>query len=249
MCGRYTSQSPPDVIADYFHVDEVVAPELGVRFNVAPSQDVYAVAQRHGVRRLGSLRWGLVPFWADDPKIGNRMINARAETLATSSAFKRSFARRRCLVPADGFYEWQAVPGAKRKQPYYIRRRDGQPLAFAGLWEVWRPKDAPEGDEESRLSSCTIVTTDANELLAPIHDRMPVILPPGVWDEWLDPDNEDVDRLSRLLVPAPEDLLELIPVGPDVSKVDNEGPHLIERVDPVEAAPPDVQQGLFPDPA
>ena len=226
MCGRYTSTTPPADLAAYFDVDEVVAEEQPPRYNVAPTDPVYAVADtKDDVRRLGTFRWGLVPFWADDPKVGARMINARAETLLDKSAFRDSFERRRCLVPADGFYEWEAVPGAKKKQPWYIRRADGDVLAFAGLWSSWRPKDQPDAP---RLVTCSIVTTEANAAISGIHDRMPVVLPPEAWDAWLDPGNDKVDDLRALLVPAPAELFELTRVGQDVSSVRNDGPHLIE---------------------
>mgnify|MGYP002150091963 FL=1 len=171
------------------------------------------------------------------PAIGTKMINARADGLATKSAFKDSFARKRCIVPADGFYEWDQIPGQKVKQPYLITRRSGEPLAFAGLWASWRPPGV-EGDEH--LRSTTIITTTANDLMQRVHDRMPVILPARAWDEWLDPTNHDVEALGRLLVPAPADLLTMRPVSTEVNNVRNQGPHLI---DPVEAPP--VQGSLL----
>ena len=230
MCGRYTSTTPPADLAAYFHVDEVVADEQPPRYNVAPTDEVYAVADSSdAVRRLGTFRWGLVPFWAEDPKIGARMINARAETLLNKSAFRESFERRRCIVPADGFYEWEAVPGQKQKQPWYVRRADGDVLAFAGLWASWRPKGQTDRQRDrQRLVSCAIVTTDANEAVGRIHDRMPVVLAPDAWDAWLDPANDRVGDLLDLLVPAPAELFELLRVGPDVSNVRNDGPHLVE---------------------
>jgi putative SOS response-associated peptidase YedK len=197
---------------------------------VAPSQQVYAIAERRPreegeepTRQLGSFRWGLVPFWAKDPSIGNRMINARAETLAKSNAFKRALTKRRCIIPADAFYEWQVreVEGKRRKAPYVIKHRDGSPLAFAGLWEVWH--DA----EDEPLRTCVIITTDANKLLAPIHDRMPVVLPPETWDEWLDPANEDLSRLHKLLVPAAAKEFEAYEISTRVNNVRNDGPELI----------------------
>ena len=228
MCGRYTSTTPAADLAAYFDVDEVVADEQPPRYNVAPTDPVYAVADtKDEVRRLGTFRWGLVPFWADDPKVGARMINARAETLLDKSAFRESYERRRCIVPADGFYEWEAVPGAKKKQPWYIRRADGDVFAFAGLWSSWRPKDQPDAP---RLVTCSIVTTDANAAIAGIHDRTPVVLAPEAWDAWLDPTNHRVDELQSLLVAAPDELFELVRVGQDVSSVRNDGPHLIEPV-------------------
>lgn len=221
------SSSPPADLAAYFGAEAPAEEPLGERYNVAPTNDVYVVHADGGVRRVDAFHWGLVPRWAKDPRIGNRMINARAETLATKGAFKPAFKRRRAIVPADGFYEWRAVPGAKRKQPHFIHRPDGEPYAFAGLWEVWK------GDEaDDRLRSTTIITTTANEPMAEIHDRMPVILPPSAWDEWLDPTNDDLDSLGRLLVPAPPALITMHPVSTDVGNVRNQGAHLIEEVEP-----------------
>ncbi|MBA2438617.1 MAG: SOS response-associated peptidase [Acidimicrobiia bacterium] len=227
MCGRYTSVTPAAALARYFDVDEVVAGDLGARYNVAPTQEVYAVASRKSSTRLGSLRWGLIPSWADDPRIGARMINARAESLAERPAFRTPFSRRRCLIPADGYYEWTSDPDSPTRRPWYIRHRDGLPLAFAGLWESWWPKGA-DGDRNAKVVSATIVTTRANEALAGLHDRMPVVLPREAWDIWLDPANDDVDSLSRLLLPAPVELFELTAVRPLVNKVANEGAALIE---------------------
>lgn len=237
MCGRYVSSSTPDEIADYFDAEERPEQALDPSWNVAPTDDVYVVLEEDGVRRVAEHHWGLVPFWAKSPAIGSKMINARADGLATKGAFKDSFARKRCIVPADGFYEWQAVPGHKVKQPYLITRRTGEPLAFAGLWSSWRP---PSSDGSERLRSTTIITTTPNDLMATLHDRMPVILPASAWAEWLDPDNHDVEDLARLLVPAPEDVLTLRPVSTEVNSVRNQGPHLI---DPVE--PPAVQGSLL----
>jgi putative SOS response-associated peptidase YedK len=238
VCGRFTSKTDAADLAAYFGVDEVATGELGARYNVAPTDEVYAVAaSRDGSsRRLGSFRWGLVPFWAKEPGVGARMINARAETLLTSSAFKRSFAGRRCIVPADGFYEWQVVPERKQKQPWYVSRRDGDVLAFAGLWDSWRPT---RGSDEGRLVSCTIVTTEANGLVLPVHERMPAILPPGAWEAWLDPGNDDLDGLLRMLGPAPDELLALTPVRTLVNDVRNDGPDLVEPL------PDDERDTLF----
>lgn len=224
MCGRYVSRSPAPVLESYLSVDEVRTEPLPENFNVAPTDRVYAVVERDGTRRLGALQWGLVPFFSKDPKGGARMINARSETAATQPAFRRAFERRRCLLPADGFYEWQARPD-RPKQPVFIFGADGAPLVFAGLWESWRP----EGVEDAEpLRTCTILTTAANRSLARIHDRMPVVLPPERWDEWLDPDNRDVEGLRALLVPAPDDLLDLHPVRRLVNSVRNNGPELLE---------------------
>lgn len=238
MCGRFVSASPPDEVARYFGAQ---APErlLEPSYNVAPTNDVYVVLEDGAVRRMTALHWGLVPSWAKDPSIGNRMINARAETLATKNAFKQAFRKRRCIIPVDGFYEWAAVPGRSRKQPYYLHRPDGQPLALAGLWEVWRDPAAP-GEE---LRSCTIITGEANEAVRRVHDRMPVILPPSAWDVWLDPDQHDPDLLGRFLVPAPPTLLELRPVSTEVNNVRTKGAHLVEPVEPAEAVEPGDEPG------
>lgn len=227
MCGRFVSASPPDEIARYF---DAAAPEqvLEANYNVAPTSDIYAVFEDGGTRRMDLFHWGLVPHWAKDPSAGNKMINARAETLASKNAYKPLFAKRRCIIPADGFYEWQKIPGQKRKQPMFISRPDGEPLALAGLWSVWRHPDNPD----DQLHSCTIITTGANDDIAEVHDRMPVILPPEAWASWLDRDDADLDTLGKLLVPAPPKLIELRPVSAEVNNVRNRGPHLIERVDP-----------------
>ena len=227
MCGRFTSRSTAAELAEHFDVDEVVAPDLGPRFNVAPTDPVYAVAETaERVRRLGTFRWGLVPFWADDLKVGARMINARAEGIADKPAFRRSFERRRCIVPADGFYEWERVAKGARKQPWYISGIDGEPLAFAGLWDTWRAKD----DDAHPVRSCTIITGPPNAKVARLHDRMPVVLPREAWDEWLDPGNHHVAGLQSLLVAAPDDLFDLVPVSTAVNRVTNDGPDLIRPV-------------------
>ena len=171
MCGRYVSATPPDELAKYFGA---LAPPpehaLSPNHNVAPTQTVYALRERSGARSLDTLHWGLVPFWAKDPKIGNRMINARAETVAHKNAFRVPFARRRCIIPADGFYEWQRLEGSKRKQPMFISRPDGEPFAFAGLWEKWRDDNNLDADGEPlELHSCTVITCEANDAMAEIH--------------------------------------------------------------------------------
>ena len=235
MCGRFTSTTPADRVAEHFGVEESSVGERAPRWNVAPTDPVLAVVDRDGRRLMGEMRWGLVPFWAKDPSVGSRMINARAETIATTSAYARPFERRRCIVPADGFYEWQPRPDRRKaKQPFHIRRVDGQPLAFAALWDSWRPR---RGSDEGRLVSTVIVTTAANDLLRPIHDRMPVVLPPAAWETWLEPGNTDVEALAELLVAAPDPLLEAVPVSSAVGSVRNDGPELVERVDPEELFP------------
>jgi putative SOS response-associated peptidase YedK len=235
MCGRFVSASPPDQIARYFDAVDDGEHALEPNYNVAPTTDVYAVLVDGGVRRLEVLHWGLVPFWAKSPSAGNKMINARAETVATKNAYRHAFRKKRCIIPADGFYEWKVVPGQKNKQPMYIHRPDGEPMAFAGLWEVWRNPDAP-GEE---LHSCTVVTGEANEKMATVHDRMPVMLPPSAWETWLDPEVDDVELLGKFLVPAPPELIELRPVSTEVNNVRNKGPHLLDRVEAAESVPLD----------
>ncbi len=228
MCGRFVSASPPDQIARYFDAVDDGAHALEPNYNVAPTQDVYAVLVDGGVRRLEALHWGLVPFWAKSPSAGNRMINARAESVATKNAYRSAFRKRRCIIPADGFYEWKAVPGQKQKQPFFIHRPDDEPMAFAGLWEVWRNPATP-GEE---LHSCTVITGEANDKMATVHDRMPVMLPPSAWETWLDPAVDDLDLLGKFLVPAPPELIELRPVSTEVNNVRNTGAHLTDRVEP-----------------
>ena len=228
MCGRYVQVSSPTILAERFQVETVrVASEPEQNYNVTPRAEVPVVAESSDHERvLDLVRWGLIPSWAKDAKIGDRLINARAEGVATSNAYKRAFARRRCIIPADGFYEWQKVANKKTKQPWFIRRRDGEPLAFAGLWEIWH--DRNEGDDAPRIRSCVIITTEPNALMAPIHDRMPVVLPESAWDTWLDRDNNDVGALQKLLVPAPPEEFEAWPVPLLVNKPTNNGPELIE---------------------
>jgi putative SOS response-associated peptidase YedK len=229
MCGRYVSVSSPTILADRFGVEEVRITEHEPSYNVAPRAEMPVVAMSRGTRVLDNVRWGLVPSWAKDLSIGDRQINARAEAVATKPAFKRAFLKRRAIVPADGFYEWQKIEGKKRKQPWFIRRRDGEPLAFAGLWEIWH--DPQMGDDAPRIRTFTIITTDPNEIVKPLHDRMPVVLPESEWDRWLDPEFDDVDALQHLLVPAPATEFEAWPVGPLVNKADNDSPELLDEVE------------------
>ncbi len=205
------------------------------RYNIAPTQYIAAIRDdSENGRELAMLRWGLVPFWAKDPKIGSRMINARSETLAEKNAYKRPFARRRCIIPADGFYEWKKIEGQKKKQPMYMCRLDGEPLAFAGLWEVWNdPNQSDTDGEPLELLSCTIITGEPNEKLAEVHDRMPVVLPPDAWDAWLDRDNHEIETLSKLLVPAPSQLFAVRTVSTEVNNVRNNGPELVAEADPI----------------
>jgi putative SOS response-associated peptidase YedK len=234
MCGRFVSSSPKEELAAYFDA-EPVAPELASSWNVAPTNDIYAVLETPEGRKLEVVHWGLIPAWAKDVKIGQKMINARSETLAGKGAFASAFKRHRCLIPADGFYEWQATnqltaKGKPAKQPMYIHRKDGEPLAFAGLWAAWR--DPNGGPDAPWIHSATIITTSANETMAPVHNRMPVILPASAWTEWLDIGNQNMVTLGELLVPAPNDLLTMHAVSKDVNNVRNKGPELAEPVPP-----------------
>jgi putative SOS response-associated peptidase YedK len=217
-------------LADRFEVDEVVLADVPPRWNVAPTQPVVTIASsRDGqTRRLGAMRWGLVPNWAKDPTSGNRMINARADTLRTSKAFAKAFLTRRCIIPASGFYEWQKIdagPGRRpTRRPFYVHTGDGQPLALAGLWEVWY--DA----EDRPLRSCTIITTEPNDVVASVHDRMPVVLARETWDRWLAPEALTDAEGAAMLAPAPADLLLLTEVSSAVNSPANDGPELVEPV-------------------
>lgn len=216
MCGRYMLTTPVDALRQLFMFAE--RPNLQPRYNVAPTQDVPIVRRtREGTgRELILVRWGLVPYWADDPKIGNRMINARCESVARAPAFREAYRRRRCLVPADGFFEWQKE--GRTRQPLLVRRRDRAPFAFAGLWERW---PQPAGGV---LRSCTIITCPPNELVAPVHDRMPVILDAADFERWLEPEVVDGRTLLR---PCPADWLEAFPVNPRVNSPANDDPDCI----------------------
>ena len=223
MCGRFTLTAKPHRLLERFNLS--AAPdELAPRYNVAPTQPVLVIPNRRQ-RVLRPARWGLIPHWATDASTGNRMINARAETLAARPAFRTALERRRCLIPADGFFEWKR-DAARRRAPFYIRRRDGEPFAFAGLWDVWRP----DGGEP--VASCTIITTDPNDLVAELHDRMPVILPPESYDAWLDPAARHADTLLPLLVPCPSEWLEAYPVSSVVNKPEHDEPACIAPVEP-----------------
>jgi len=225
MCGRYVAATPPAELADLFGVTDIRVGDLGARWNVAPTLEVYAVATgSDGERRLGSFRWGLVPWFAKTPTGGAKMINARAETVAEKPAFRRSLERRRCILPADGFYEWTRTD--KARYPHFFSAADGSVLAFAGLWEVWRSKDDPDSEP---LRTCTIVTSPANATMRPVHDRMPVVLGPETWDRWLDPARRPADVVG-LLVPAPDEFLARRPVSTKVNHVKNEGAELVEPI-------------------
>jgi putative SOS response-associated peptidase YedK len=208
MCGRFTLTAPREVLRELFPLFDI--PEVTPSYNVAPTQTVLAVRVPAGRDRPEPvlLKWGLVPGWADDPAIGNRLINARAETVAEKPAFRSAFRQRRCLVLADGFYEWQKVGG--KKQPYLFRLQGGAPFAFAGLWEHW------ERDGRA-IDSCTVLTTSANELVKPLHERMPVILAPADFDRWLDPKPATGPELQGLLRPYPAEAMTAYPVATRVN--------------------------------
>jgi putative SOS response-associated peptidase YedK len=219
MCGRFTLRTPASKLVEQFYLPVIA--DLPPRYNVAPSQAVAAIVRPAGQlsRQLAWLKWGLVPPWADDPAIGNRMINARSETVAEKAAFRKPLAERRCLILADGFYEWHAL--GKAKQPYFFELKSGEPFAFAGLWEHWRR-------DEQVIDSCTVLTTSANELLDPYHDRMPVILHPEDYDRWLDPNIKQAADVTPLLKPFPADQMQARPVGTRVNRPVNDDPGCLD---------------------
>ena len=231
MCGRVVSTSTVDQIVDWLGVDEVVAPRLAPSWNVAPGRDLYAVVRtRSGTRRLGLMRWGLVPSWSTDPAAGPRPINARAESLLDRPAFADAVVRRRCLIPVDGFYEWERLgnaAGGRTRQPWYLAPTDGGLLAMAGLWDRWV---APDGEA---LVSVAVVTVASNADVARLHDRMPAVLDAAAWDTWLDPaSGSDVGGLLDLLTPAESGFLQRRPVSASVNSVANDGPDLLDPVEP-----------------
>jgi putative SOS response-associated peptidase YedK len=245
MCGRYASSRRPEDLVEEFEIDKVqVAEPLPPDYNVAPTKQVYAVVQRpadphdeHGAseRQLRSVRWGLVPFWAKDPSVGNKMINARMETVHEKPAYRRPFASRRCLLPADGYFEWYATEqktkaGKPVKQPFFIHPADGGVLAMAGLYEVWRDKTRDDDDPQRFLWSCTVITTSAEDSVGHIHDRMPLMVERDRWASWLDPSVDDPDTLKQLLVPAAPGRLEAYPVSTAVNSVRNNGPELLDAL-------------------
>jgi putative SOS response-associated peptidase YedK len=222
VCGRFTLSTSPTTIADHFGLDEI--PELGARFNVAPGQSIATISLSGEERRrtLSLRRWGLVPSWAKDEKIGNRLINARAETAAEKPSFRSALRRRRCLVPADGFYEWAGTKGAK--QPYLVGLEGRAPFAFAGLWERWTD---PEGEA---LESCTLLTTEATEQLSALHDRMPVIVDPVDYGLWMDPDVVDPDLVSPVMDRNLGRALDFHPISKHVNDVRHDDPRCLEAI-------------------
>ena len=239
MCGRYaSSRRPEDLIEEFEVVEDRTPAPLAADYNVAPTKEVYAVLERPPSkespdppqRQLRVLTWGLVPSWAKDPSIGSRMINARMETVAEKPAFKRAFAVRRCLLPADGYFEWYPTSrtnatGKPVKQPYFMRPADGSILAMAGLYEIWRDPTRSDDDPDRFRWTCTVLTTQAEDSLGHIHDRMPLMVERERWGDWLDP--RVAGELS-LLVPAAPGSLEAYPVSSLVSNVRNNGPELVE---------------------
>jgi putative SOS response-associated peptidase YedK len=222
MCGRFTLSASAKRLQELFPLFEF--PEIPPRYNIAPTQQVLAVRQEdHAKPNTAWLRWGLIPSWAKEKKIGASLINARADSVAVKPAFRAAFTRRRCLVLADGFYEWQKAANNGPKQPFHIRLGDGQPFAFAGLWETW-------SGEETPIESCTVITTDANDLVRPLHDRMPVILNPRDFSRWLDPSLSDPGVLQEMLRPFPSEPMTAVAVGTYVNNTRNEGAECLTPV-------------------
>lgn len=222
MCGRFTNWAKPEQIGKEFKVGKKNPDLYKARYNIAPSQMIGAVLTSENGRILSALQWGLVPSWAKDSDIGNRMINARAETLSEKPSFRDAFKKRRCVVPASGFYEWQKK-GSGAKQPFYFYLKDKEVFGFAGLWEEWIDKQT--GDV---LETCTIITTEANDILKPVHDRMPVILKPKDYDEWLDPKENNTERLQKLLVPYSAEEMASHAVSTSVNYPESDSPELIK---------------------
>ena len=224
MCGRFVGFRSLDELKTFFPIDKVAC-EATSSFNVAPSQEILAIIKQAGENWLDKFHWGLVPFWAKDISIGNRMINARAESVAEKPSFRNAFKKRRCLILSDGFYEWKGEKG--QKQPMFITLRENKPFAFAGLWETWNKKV----DEASIYKSCTIITTQASESIRDIHHRMPVILKPQFYEPWLDPGNQNVAELNKIL--KNETITELVshPVSKQVNSTRNNDPSCIKPIE------------------
>ena len=247
MCGRYASSRKPEDLIEEFEITEPrIKVPLEPDYNVAPTKEVYAVLERPpsedktapADRQLRVLKWGLVPSWAKDPSIGNRMINARMETVAEKPAYRRAFSSRRCLLPADGYFEWyptdeKTKAGKPKKQPFFIRPKDGGVLAMAGLYEIWRDPTRDEDDPQAFRWTCTVLTTEAEDAVGHIHDRMPLMVTADRWAQWLDPTVKGKDNLLSLLVPAAPGTLEAFPVSLEVNNVRNNGPQLLEPL-PIE---------------
>lgn len=236
VCGRYAASADLSQLVEEFEVDEVTDPPDGPSWNVAPTDPVPAIVERlpkddpggEAVRKLVQLRWGLVPSWSKDAKGGARMINARFETVAEKPTFRKAFAARRCLLPADGYYEWYAGVDPKDKQPFFIHRADGELLVMAGIYDFWRDDSRPKGDPQAWLATCSIITTTATDCLGHIHDRMPMIIQRQAWSEWLDPRRTEAGDALEMLRVTDADLLEAYPVGRAVGNVRNNGPELVQ---------------------
>jgi putative SOS response-associated peptidase YedK len=220
MCGRFAQRTDPKRLAREFKLGEV--PEIEPRYNIAPTQDILGVIEAADGREMKFFKWGLIPSWAKDTAMGARLINARSETVEEKPAFREAFKKRRCIIPADGFYEWQKTEG--RKQPFFFQMHDERPFGFAGLWERW------QGSAGQLIESCTILTTEANEALRPVHDRMPVILHSDDYELWLDEDVRQRERLKDLLRPFPSSEMMSHPVSAAINSPRNQGATLIERM-------------------
>lgn len=253
MCGRYAASRNPDDLVEEFEVEQRPEQVLAPSWNVAPTRDVYAVLERPPrgepeappTRALRVVRWGLVPSWAADPGIGNRLINARVETVADKPAFRRAFATRRALLPADGYFEWYGETKGK-KQPFFIHPEDGGVLAMAGLYELWKDPSVTGEGADPWLWTCTVLTTTATDDLGRIHDRMPLLVERERYAEWLDPGAADLEALRSLLVPAAPGRLVAYPVSTEVNSVRNDGPHLVQPV-PLEGGTPGADVSDQPD--
>jgi putative SOS response-associated peptidase YedK len=258
MCGRFVSARKRLELLEEFSIErdrvpDGPDPEPGPDYNVAPTRRVYAVMEPRPrdeqrdeapagppARELRVVRWGLIPFWAKDASGGGKLINARAETVSVKPAFRRAFAKRRCIIPADGYYEWQAVAenGKQHKQPYYIHPKDGGALAFAGLYELWRDQALPDDHENAWLWTAAIITTQATDDVGQIHDRMPMVIAPDHWADWLNPDNSEAGQLQATMLPAMTGGLTSHPVSTAVNSVRNNGPDLIVPLSADQERPP-----------
>lgn len=238
MCGRYSNTRTDDELRDAFGVQAIEGPELEANWNVAPTDDVRFVRDRtdRGAedgsfsRELRTAHWGLVPFWSKSADSGYKMINARFETLLDKPAYKAAARRRRCILPADGYFEWTTVAGQRRKQPYFLHAEQDGPLAFAGLYELWKNPDVADGDPRRWLVSTTVITHQATDAIGHVHDRMPLIIPTDMLTDWLDPDTEEPSEVRQLLDAIPEPTLVPRKVSTEVNNVRNNGPELVEAV-------------------
>ncbi len=231
MCGRFGLSRPDKLKLERFGIPSL-PPDLGPRFNISPGTDVLVVRAREGEREASLMRWGLVPWWADDPAIGARMANARSDTAFSKPAFRDPMRKRRCLIPADVFYEWQGVRGRRGKQPFAVMLKSGEPFAFGGIWDDWRPKDGGEG-----IATCAILTTEPNVLLAPIHDRMPVIVPTRRFATWLDARTPE-PAIQELVQPYPSERMQAWPISTRVNAVEQDDAGILDA----ENTPPVTEQ-------